>query len=74
MEWAAYEQVYGSILPHERIDAGFAMLALILAKANGDNRSTMRTFMPPWYQELTREAELERGMQTLRLLVNDADD
>jgi len=55
-EWAAYERVYGSIIPAERIDVGFAQLSWLMAclwgsKKRGEYR--IRDFMPPWYQELT---------------------
>ena len=30
-EWAAFERVYGSLLPHERIDAGFAQVCYVIA-------------------------------------------
>lgn len=75
-EWAAYERVYGSALVHERIDAGFAQVSLILAQAfsSGSKRYTMRDFMPRWYQDLTAEAELEKGLAYLKGLVADSDD
>lgn len=76
-DWVAYEQVYGSLLPHERIDAGFAQVSLILAQAFGDGRRRykMRDFMPAWFQDLTRDDELARGMAMMKTLgVNDADD
>lgn len=54
-EWAAYEQVYGSLLPHERIDVGFAQLSMILAQLWAKGEHTVREFMPAWYQNLTAE-------------------
>jgi hypothetical protein len=75
MEWQAYEQTYGSLLVHERIDAGFAQVSLILVKAfGGGKRATMRDFMPRWFQDLTADAELARGIAGLQALVNEADD
>ena len=76
MDWAAYERTYGSLLIHERIDAGFAQVSLILAQAFSSNgkRYKMRDFMPRWFQELTADDELVRGMEGLRALVADADD
>jgi hypothetical protein len=70
LEWAAYERVYGSILPHERIDVGFAQVSLILTKAFGKpgQRLTLRDFMPEWYRELTADDELAKGMAQLRLM------
>jgi hypothetical protein len=56
-EWAAYERVYGSIVPHERIDAGFAQLSWLMAYLWGKKKHgefKIREFMPPWYQELTK--------------------
>jgi len=72
MEWMAYEQVYGSILVHERIDAGFAQVSLLLAQAfsDGKKRYTMRQFMPQWFKDLTAEAELEKGVAWLKGLVD----
>lgn len=70
-EWTAYEQVYGSLLIHERIDAGFAQVCMMLAQDG--KRHTQREFMPPWFIELTREAELEKGMGMMRRFAS-ADD
>jgi hypothetical protein len=74
IEWQAYERVFGSILVHERIDAGFAQVSLLLAKAYSDKgaRYSMRDFMPPWYRDLTADQELTKGMGELRALVDDA--
>jgi len=74
MDWQAYETVYGPVLPHDRIDAGFAQVSMILAQAFGPpgKRYSIRDFMPPWYQELTAEDELLRGMNALRMMT-DAD-
>lgn len=67
-EWTAYEQVYGSVLVHERIDAGFAMIGYLIAKAFSDGKRTMtvRDFMPEWYRELTKDAELQKSMAWLK--------
>lgn len=76
-DWMAFERVCGSMLVHERIDAGFAQVSLILAKAFGGDKAkrlTPRHFMPPWYQELTAEDELKRGMGQLLKLAHDAND
>lgn len=74
MEWAAYERVYGSLLPHERIDAGFAQVSLILAQAFASNgkRYSFRDFMPKWFRDLTADDALAQGMAALRGMV-DAD-
>ncbi len=67
-EWMAYERTYGSLLIHERIDAGFALVAFVIAKAFSDGKRDMspEDFMPPWYQELNRERKLERGLAWLK--------
>ena len=74
-EWGAYEQVFGSLLIHERIDAGFAQVSYILAKAfgNKDRHFEVGDFMPPWFQELNRESKIQKGMAWLKGLVS-ADD
>jgi hypothetical protein len=74
-EWAAYEQTFGSVLIHERIDAGFAQVSLILAQAfsDGRRRYSMRDFMPPWYQDLTADEALAKGMGQLLALVGDGE-
>jgi hypothetical protein len=72
MEWQAYERVYGSMLVHERIDAGFAQVSLILAQAFSSNgkRYKMRDFMPPWYQELTEEQAMRQELAALQGMVS----
>lgn len=72
MEWTAYEQVYGSLLIHERIDAGFALIAMMLAQDG--KKHTQREFMPPWFLELTKEADLDRMIQTMKRVAPSADD
>lgn len=71
-EWAAYEQTFGSLILGERIDAGFAMIAAILAQAFGKpgTRAKPRDFMPAWYRDLTAEQELARGWAMLGALAN----
>jgi hypothetical protein len=73
MEWQAYEQVYGSLLPHERIDQGIAQVSLILAQAFSEKRYKLRDFMPQWYQDLTADDELSRGMAALKLMTGGED-
>jgi CRISPR/Cas system CSM-associated protein Csm2 small subunit len=66
--WIAYERVYGSILPHERIDAGFAQLSFLMAKLWGKKKHgefEIREFMPPWYQELTAEDASRRAFEAM---------
>jgi hypothetical protein len=69
MEWTAYEQVFGSILVHERVDVGLAKVAYMLS----DGKKKFRDFMPEWYRELTADAELARGMAMMKGLAR-ADD
>ena len=68
-EWAAFERVYGSILPHERIDLGFAQLSYLMARLWGKKKHggefTLRDFMPAWYQELTAEDTIRRGFEAM---------
>jgi hypothetical protein len=48
-EWAAFEQSFGPIVPHERIDAAQAMASSVVARvhrAKGDLRATK--FLPQW--------------------------
>ena len=68
--WSEYERVFGSLLIHERIDAGFAMIGLILAQAFGDGRHTyrLRDFMPAWYRELTADDESARTWAMLEAM------
>lgn len=72
-DWAAYEQVYGSIIPHERIDAGFAQLAYLIVQlwAKDGKRYKPRDFMPEWYRDLTASAESERAWAALAALAKD---
>ena len=69
-EWAAYERVFGSLILGERIDAGFAMLAAMLAQAFGrkGTRAKPRDYMPPWYRELDAEQQLAQGWAALAAL------
>jgi hypothetical protein len=48
-EWAAFEQSFGPIVPHERIDAAQAMASSVNARvhrARGDLRA--EKFLPQW--------------------------
>jgi hypothetical protein len=72
MEWGAYEQTFGSLLVHERIDAGFAQVSLILANAFSKRKFRFRDFMPQWFRDLTQEQELERGIGILKALGREA--
>jgi hypothetical protein len=67
-EWAAYERVYGSIIPHERIDVGFAQLSWLMASLWGSRKRgdfKIRDFMPPWYQELTAADSARQAFEAM---------
>jgi hypothetical protein len=72
MEWGAYEQTFGSLLIHERIDAGLAQVSLILANSMSKRRFKFRDFMPQWFRDLTQEDDLLRGVEALRALGKEA--
>jgi hypothetical protein len=56
MNWMAYERTYGSILPHERVDVGFAQLQWLMVQlwTKQKRKLTVADFMPHWFQELTQ--------------------
>ena len=67
-EWVAYEQVYGPLLPHERIDVGFAQTGMIMARLWGGKQTRnlkTRDFMPAWYRELTQGDAVRQGFEAL---------
>jgi hypothetical protein len=66
-EWAAFERVYGPILPHERIDVGLAQLGWLMARLWGKSKRELklRDFMPGWYQELTAGDAVRQGFEEL---------
>jgi len=66
-EWAAFEQVYGPILVHERIDVGLAQLGWIMARlwAKPRHELKLRDFMPGWYQNLTQGDAVLQGYEAL---------
>lgn len=59
MDWTAFEQVYGPILPHDRIDLGFAQLSYLLALAfsSGRRKPRWRTFLPPYMRDMLQRSE-----------------
>lgn len=76
-DWVAYEQVYGPILPHERLDRGFAMLGFLLAKLLGGRGREIkfRDFLPPWYETAPRADDRTRsGFEALLRMAQHADD
>jgi hypothetical protein len=50
----AYEQVYGPLLVHDRVDIGFAMCAYVMAALWSKGRHKPQDFLPPWLKELTK--------------------
>lgn len=52
VEWVAFERTNGPILPHERLDIGFAQtsyyLVSLLGKSRRGRRWQIRDFLPPW--------------------------
>jgi hypothetical protein len=56
-EWMAYERVYGSVLAHERIDVGFAMLGTLVHNLWSKKPRKIQDFMPSWFQELIGRTE-----------------
>jgi hypothetical protein len=67
-EWMAYERVYGPILPHERIDLGFAQLyyylVSLLSQKKRGQQYKLRDFLPKWMRDLTsRPSDDGRGLE-----------
>ena len=66
-EWMAYERVWGSILPHERIDLGFAKLEARLVSLLGKRRGRtvqLRDYLPTYMSDLlTRREQDPRQLQ-----------
>jgi len=56
-EWMAYERVWGPILPHERIDIGFAKLTYYLVSLLSRSRQRIRVedFLPGWMSDLVKK-------------------
>ncbi len=79
-EWVAFERVYGPILPHERIDIGFAQLGWLLTRLLGKSRRDLKVqeFLPAWYEELLKPSHdpdsIRRGFETLMGMAENADD
>jgi hypothetical protein len=80
-EWMAYERVYGPILPHERIDVGFAQLQWLMVRlwTKTKRKLTIRDFMPRWYQELTKRGDtnpeaVRQNFEALMRMAENADD
>lgn len=53
-EWAAFEEHYGPLLVHERVDIGLARLAAIMA-----GESDVTKFLPPWLLPVESEEDEE---------------
>ena len=65
-DWAMYEELYGPLLVHDRIDYGLASVAFTVAKIGGAKRAEFRHFLPPWLRELAAEDSVRRGFERLR--------
>lgn len=64
-EWAAYEQAYGPLLVHDRVDIGFAQVCTVLAHLLGKkSRHTIKDFLPAWWREALNKSE--RDDNTIR--------
>ena len=48
MEWAAYEQVAGPIVVHERVDIAAAIIGTLIARLGGDKRTRPEDLIPKW--------------------------
>lgn len=62
MEWAAFENVYGPLLPHDRIDVGFAKVCyyLVTLMASGKRRRfKLRDFLPGWITDRMQQAQTD---------------
>jgi len=57
IQWTAFEQVFGPILPHERIDFGFALLSYYFVSAFSQKRRKLRVrdFLPKYMRDLIRQ-------------------
>ena len=47
-EWAAYEQVAGPIVVHERVDVAAAIIGTLIARLGGDKRTRPEDLIPKW--------------------------
>jgi hypothetical protein len=77
-DWMAYERVYGSVLAHERIDVGFAMLGTLVHNLWSKKPRKIQDFMPPWFQELIGRTErrpeaVRQGFEALMRMAENAD-
>lgn len=65
--WAAFEQVYGPLLLHERIDIGFSRIAFTLAQLlSSSRRLKFRDFLPEYLRGFAPGGSSE---QELRLFM-----
>jgi hypothetical protein len=60
VDWAAFEQVYGPVLVHERVDIGFARLSFYLVSMFAEKRSRVKfeDFLPDYLRKLNRRARM----------------
>lgn len=66
MEWAAFEQVHGPILVHDRVDFGLTQVALILANAFSKRRVDIKKVLPPWHRQQQRsDASVAKALERM---------
>jgi hypothetical protein len=66
MEWAAFEQLDGPILLHQRIDAAAALICFVVAKAAGAKRIRLRDFLPTWDRVRGEDAVVQSFAEMLK--------
>lgn len=61
MRWAAFEQVHGPLLVHDRVDLGFAKMSYYLVSllTNGKRKHKFRDFLPKWITDQMRRAPID---------------
>jgi hypothetical protein len=67
MEWSAFEQVYGPILPHERIDFGLAHVAYRIIEVNSRHPPKFEKFLPRWLRNLGRPEPMDASALEAKL-------
>ena len=78
-DWVAFERVYGSILPHERIDVGLAQLSFYIVSMLGQRkrgqRLKLRDFFPKWLRDLEhrRPTDERQLLATFQSWVSEGD-
>jgi hypothetical protein len=76
--WAAFEQEYGPLLVHDRIDMGFGHLMFLLAQVYHAPRTPkpqFKDFVPPYIRKRLEEGTRQSAEQlkaVMDSMVNDA--